>query len=213
MDLKDKNRGWIMEYTGTAGVLETALKSNRMVADGAFGTYYAKIYDEGSLPEMANVSAPDRVLAIHKAYIEAGAQIIRTNTFASNTISLGQDIDEVRNNIRCAVKIAREACARTDVLVAADIGPIPGDNMFDKEHIENEYVDIVNTFMELGVDILVFETFPELGFINKAIEAAGDKCFIITQFAINQFGYSSSGYSARKLIDEAAKNPYIDACG
>ena len=97
--------------------------------------------------------------------------------------------------------------------LAADIGPIPGENMFDKEYIENEYVDIVNTFKELGVDIFVFETFPELSFINKAIEAVGDKCFVITQFAINQFGYSSSGYSARKLIDEAAKNQYIDACG
>lgn len=202
-----------MKYSNTAGLLEERLKSSRINADGAFGTYYAKIYDEGSLPEMANVSAPDRVLAIHRAYIEAGAQIIRTNTFASNTVSLGQDIDDVRNNIRCAVKIAREACEGTGVLVAADIGPIPGENMFDKEHIENEYVDIVNTFKEHGVDIFVFETFPELSFINKAIEAAGDKCFVITQFAINQFGYSSSGYSARKLIDEAAKNQYIDACG
>ena len=202
-----------MKYSNTAGVLEERLKSSRINADGAFGTYYAKIYDAGSLPEMANVTAPDRVQAIHTAYIEAGAQIIRTNTFASNTVSLGQDIDDVRNNIRCAVKIAREACEGTDALVAADIGPIPGENMFDKEHIENEYVDIVNTFKELGVDIFVFETFSELGFINKAIEAAGDKCFVITQFAINQFGYSSSGYSARKLIDEAAKNPYIDACG
>ena len=202
-----------MKYSNTAGLLEERLKSSRINADGAFGTYYAKIYDEGSLPEMANVSAPDRVLAIHRAYIEAGAQIIRTNTFASNTVSLGQDIDDVRNNIRCAVKIAREACEGMGVLVAADIGPIPGENMFDKEYIENEYVDIVNTFKELGVDIFVFETFPELSFINKAIEAVGDKCFVITQFAINQFGYSSSGYSARKLIDEAAKNQYIDACG
>ena len=202
-----------MKYSNTAGLLEERLKSSRINADGAFGTYYAKIYDEGSLPEMANVSAPARVLAIHRAYIEAGAQIIRTNTFASNTVSLGQDIDDVRNNIRCAVKIAREACEGMGVLVAADIGPIPGENMFDKEYIENEYVDIVNTFKELGVDIFVFETFPELSFINKAIEAVGDKCFVITQFAINQFGYSSSGYSARKLIDEAAKNQYIDACG
>ena len=202
-----------MKYSNTAGVLEERLKSSRINADGAFGTYYAKIYDAGSLPEMANVTAPDRVQAIHTAYIEAGAQIIRTNTFASNTVSLGQDTDDVRNNIRCAVKIAREAVKGTDVLVAADIGPIPGENMFDKEHIEKEYVDIVNTFKKLGVDIFVFETFPELGFINKAIEAAGDKCFVITQFAINQFGYSSSGYSARKLIDEAAKNPCIDACG
>ena len=82
-----------------------------------------------------------------------------------------------------------------------------------KEHIEKEYVDIVNVFKECGVDIFVFETFPELGFIDKAIENAGENGFVITQFAINQFGYSSAGFSARKLIEEAEKNSYIDACG
>ena len=202
-----------MKYNGTAGILEERLKSERLTADGAFGTYYAKKYDTGSLPELANLQAPDRVLAIHKEYIEAGAKIIRTNTFASNTVCLGQDFDEVRINIKNAVGIAREAVKGTDVLVAADIGPIPGENMIEKEHLEKEYADIVNVFKECGVHIFVFETFSELGFIAKAIETVGNDGFVITQFAINQFGYSSAGFSARKLIDEAGSNPYIDACG
>ena len=96
--------------------------------------------------------------------------------------------------------MAREAVKGTDVLVAADIGPIPGENMIEKEHIEKEYVDIVNVFKECGVDIFVFETFPELGFIDKAIENAGENGFVITQFAINQFGYSSAGFSVRKPV-------------
>lgn len=202
-----------MGYTGTAGILETALKSKRMVADGAFGTYYAKKYDTGSLPELANSLAPEKVLAIHKEYIEAGAKIIRTNTFASNTVCLNQGFDEVKSNIKNAVEIARKAVEGSDVLVAADIGPIPGENMIEKEHLEKEYVDIVNVFKACGVDIFVFETFSELGFITKAVEEAGKDGFVITQFAINQFGYSSAGFSARKLIDEAGKNPFIDACG
>lgn len=202
-----------MKYNGTAGILEERLKSERLTADGAFGTYYEKKYDTGSLPELANSQAPDRVLAIHKEYIEAGAKIIRTNTFASNTVCLGQDFDEVRINIKNAVGIARAAVKGTDVLVAADIGPIPGENMIEKEHLEKEYADIVNVFKECGVHIFVFETFSELGFIAKAIETVGNDGFVITQFAINQFGYSSAGFSARKLIDEAGSNPYIDACG
>lgn len=141
-----KIRGLGMKYTGTAGILYDRLKSEILVADGAFGTYYAKKYDTGSLPELANLQASDRVLAIHKEYIEAGAKIIRTNTFASNTVCLGAGFDEVRNNIKNAVDIAREAVKGTDVLVAADIGPIPGENMIEKEHIEKEYVDIVNVF-------------------------------------------------------------------
>ena len=147
-----------MKYTGTAGILYDRLKSEILVADGAFGTYYAKKYDTGSLPELANLQAPDKVLAIHKEYIEAGAKIIRTNTFASNTVCLGMGFDEVRNNIKNAVDIARKAIKGTDVLVAADIGPIPGENMIEKEHLEEEYVDIVNVFKECGVDIFVFET-------------------------------------------------------
>ena len=62
-----------MKYTGTAGILYDRLKSEIMVADGAFGTYYAKKYDTGSLPELANLQASDRVLAIHKEYIESGS--------------------------------------------------------------------------------------------------------------------------------------------
>ena len=50
-----KIRGLGMKYTGTAGILYDRLKSEILVADGAFGTYYAKKYDTGSLPELANL--------------------------------------------------------------------------------------------------------------------------------------------------------------
>lgn len=202
-----------MKYTNTAGILEEKLGKERVIADGAFGTYYAKINDTSSLPELANSIAPDKVLAIHKAYIDAGAKIIRTNTFASNTVSFGQGFDAVKDNIINAVAIAREAVKGTDVLIAADIGPIPGENMIEKVHLEREYIDICKTFRQLGVDIFVFETFAELTNIGAAIEMVGKDSFVITQFAINQFGYSTAGLSARKLIEEAGNNQYIDACG
>jgi len=202
-----------MKYTNTAGILEEKLGRERVIADGAFGTYYAKINDTSSLPELANSIAPDKVLAIHKAYIDAGAKIIRTNTFASNTVSFGQGFDAVKDNITNAVAIAREAVKGTDVLIAADIGPIPGENMIEKVHLEREYIDICKTFRQLGVDIFVFETFAELTNIGAAIKMVGKDSFVITQFAINQFGYSTAGLSARKLIEEAGNNQYIDACG
>ena len=202
-----------MKYINTAGILEEKLSRERMIADGAFGTYYAKINDTSSLPELANSIAPDKVLAIHKAYIDAGAKIIRTNTFASNTVSFGQGFDAVKDNITNAVAIAREAVKGTDVLIAADIGPISGENMIDKVHLEREYKDICKIFRQLGVDIFVFETFAELANIEAAIEMVGEDSFVITQFAINQFGYSTAGLSARKLIEEAGNNRYIDACG
>ena len=110
------------------------LKDNKLITDGAFGTYYAGLYDTRELPEKSNIDNKDRVIRVHKEYIDAGAKLIRTNTFASNTINLDTDIDGVRSNIRAAVANAKEAVAQSgrEVYIAADIGPIPNDNMFDK---------------------------------------------------------------------------------
>ena len=61
------------------------LKRNRLIMDGAMGTYYAqKFARRGEPSEIGNFDAPDAIRAIHMEYIKAGANLIRTNTFASN---------------------------------------------------------------------------------------------------------------------------------
>lgn len=191
------------------------LKDNKLITDGAFGTYYAGLYDTRELPEKSNIDNKDRVIRVHKEYIDAGAKLIRTNTFASNTINLDTDIDGVRSNIRAAVANAKEAVAQSgsEVYIAADIGPIPNDNMFDKQMIEDEYVQIVKAFGEEKTEVYVFETFSDLSNIIPAINAVPDGAFVIVQFAISQFGYSNSGLSARKLISVADGIERIDAVG
>ena len=64
------------------------LKKNKLICDGAFGTYYGQLYDTDTLPEYDNINHPDKIRKIHEEYIEAGAMLIRTNTFASNSVSL-----------------------------------------------------------------------------------------------------------------------------
>lgn len=191
------------------------LKDNKLITDGAFGTYYAGLYDTRELPEKDNINNKDRVIGIHKEYIDSGAKLLRTNTFACNTINLDMDMDGVRSNIKAAVSNARQAVALSgkEVYVAADIGPIPDDNMFDRQIIENEYVQLVQTFAELDVDIYVFETFSDISDIIKAIMAAPEDAFVIVQFTVNQFGYSNAGLSARKLISLAEEIDRIDAVG
>ena len=83
-----------------------------------------------------------------------------------------------------------------------------------------EYKVLAETFIEKGVSILIFESFAELDVIIPAIEHAkklaansGMDLFIIVQFALNQFGYSAAGLSARKLIEDASKINEIDALG
>lgn len=205
----------------------------KLLFDGAFGTYYAQLYDTRELPELANTLNPERVLKIHKEYIEAGAQIIRTNTFACNMQALGMPWEQVKENIRSGYRLAVEAVkkaqtgyegmvtaeetgqppASCDIFVAADIGQIPYNNSVEKEAISKEYVEICRTFLEEGATLFVFETFSELDDITEAIEFIGEKAYVIVQFSVNQFGYSHAGLSARKLIERAQKLSGVDAIG
>lgn len=193
--------------------IQERLKKQKLLFDGAFGTYYAQLYDTVELPELANTMHPERVCRIHQEYIEAGAQIIRTNTFASNTVSLGLPREKVQENIRQGYALACRAAADKDVYIAADIGQIPYDNQKDRESISGEYAEIVRTFLEEGARIFVFETFSDMEDIREAIELIGDKAFVIVQFSVNQFGYSHLGLSAGKLLHRAETTKWVDAIG
>lgn len=193
--------------------IQDKFKKQKLLFDGAFGTYYAQVYDTKELPELANTNYPERVRKIHGEYIEAGAQIIRTNTFASNTISLDMPWEAVQENIRQGYRLACEKAQPKNIYIAADIGQIPYDNQADRDNVSKEYVEICHTFLEEGAEIIVFETFSDIEDIHEAIEFIGDQAFIIVQFSVNQFGYSQSGLSARKLIQRAENIEYVDAVG
>ena len=192
--------------------IQDKLKQQKLLFDGAFGTYYAQLYDTKELPELANTVHPERVRGIHEEYIAAGAQVIRTNTFASNTISLELPWEAVQENIRQGYRLAQEA-ANSDTYIAADIGQIPCDNQADREAVSKEYVEICRTFLEDGAEIFVFETFSDMEDIRDAIDFIGDQAFVIVQFSVNQFGYSHSGLSARKLMQRAESTKGVDAVG
>ena len=193
--------------------LRDALQTNKLLFDGAFGTYYSYLYDTKELPELANSRYPERVRRIHDEYIEAGAQLIRTNTFASNTISMGKSWDVVQENIRQGYRLAKKAVGNSAATIVADIGQIPCENQVDRERIAKEYVEICRTFLEEGAQAFVFETFSDMEEITEAIQFIGDKAFVIVQFSVNQFGYSQSGLSARKLVERAERIAEIDAVG
>lgn len=193
--------------------IQDKLKTRKLIFDGAFGTYYAQVYDTKELPELANTKYPERVRKIHEEYIEAGAQMIRTNTFASNTVSMDMPWEPVQDNIRQGYRLAREAAQAQNIYIAADIGQIPYENQVGQEKAAKEYVKICRTFLEEGASIFVFETFPDMEDIWEAIELIRDQAFVIVQFSVNQFGYSNSGLSARKLIQRAENTEWVDAVG
>jgi len=199
------------------------LKTRRLVTDGAMGTYYAKWGEKESLvSEWANIKEPEIIAGIHRAYLAAGATLIRTNTFAAGRqigINAGQQEELVRAACRIAKSEIEAHTARTGkpCFLAGDIGPL-------REFMENgettdteaEYRALVDLFLEEGVDVLWFETFPDLGGMEKAVSYAREKCpsiFCAGLFCVNQNGYSVSGIRADRLIAQAAQSAALDAVG
>ena len=138
--------------------LREYLKETNLITDGAFGTYFAAKYQTQEIPELANLSDPEKVKKIHEEYLNAGANFIRTNTFAANTETLQERFPEVEKNIRAAVEIARSAADGKNVWIAGDIGPIPVNGTEDAAAAADEYYQIAKTFAEIGVKVLDFET-------------------------------------------------------
>ena len=193
------------------------LKKSKLIADGSFGTYYSQKYKTVDIPEYANITASQRISEIHTEYINSGAKLIRTNTFASNTYSLDCSIEEVKENIKAAYKIAKEAVEQSgkEIFIAGNIGPVPAVFQPDFEAVEEEYYQIAKTFIDEGADILCFETFTDNEHILPAIKRIKDECnpFIIVQFCVNQYGYSEAGESAERLVSETAFSKCVDAVG
>ena len=75
--------------------LREYLKTTNLITDGAFGIYFAAKYQTQDIPELANITATEKVKKIHEEYLNAGAKFIRTNTFASNKETLQEDFAEV----------------------------------------------------------------------------------------------------------------------
>src|ERR1700676_4478853 len=109
--------------------LLTRMKQSAVLCDGAMGTllygkgiFINRCYDE------LNVSQPDLIRGIHHEYLQAGAEIIETNTFGGNSFRLGRHslADKVNEVNRAGVRLARETAKSFDVWVAGSGGPVGG---------------------------------------------------------------------------------------
>lgn len=192
------------------------LKDNKLITDGSFGTYFTDRFNTDEMPELANTRHGEWVEEIHKAYIEAGARLIRTNTFAANTVLLDADMETVQENIKKAVSHAKKVVEGSEqIFIAGDIGPIPKTGMMEEGALEEQYYELAKTFIKEGIDILTFETFADMEHILPAIRRIKEEndIFVMVQFSVNQFGYTNAGLSARRLLTDALKIAEIDAVG
>ena len=159
-----------------------------LVFDGAMGTMLQEAgLKAGELPELLNFSHPETVTAIHRAYVEAGADVISANTFGANAHKLG-DAASVEDVFAAAIACARKSGAR---YVAADIGPIGallkplGTMDFDEAY--DLFAQQARAAQAAGADLFVVETMTDL-LEAKAAVLACLECTELPVVATMTFG-------------------------
>ena len=154
------------------------LKDSILVADGAMGSMLHEAVGAQRCFDELNTTEPEAVFRVHQAYIEAGAQIIETNTFGANRfklapLGLGDEVQRLNSR---GVKIAREAreSAAREVLIAGSIGPlglgVQARHPDDKEILDVFYEQAL-ALEERGVDFYILETFSYIEEVLLAVDA------------------------------------------
>lgn len=156
-----------------------------LLADGAMGTMlHARGIGFDQCFDELNLTNPAAVADIHKAYIDAGAQLILTNTFGANRYKLGKHglESKVAEVNRAGVELARRAVAASfkEVLIAGDIGPlgvhIAPFGRVQPDEARAAFAEQITALAAAGADLIVIETMSDLYEIQEAIRAARQAC-------------------------------------
>jgi methionine synthase / methylenetetrahydrofolate reductase (NADH) len=197
------------------------LKDTILIADGAMGSLLHDSVGAQRCFDELNTTEPEAVFRVHQSYIEAGAQIIETNTFGANRfklapLGLGDEVQRLNSR---GVKIAREArdSAKREVLVAGSMGPLGlgvQSRHPEPEEIKEIFYEQALALEERGVDLYILETFAYIEELELAIDA-------IRSFSglpiIAQLTYSEEGTTFGDLRPVAAaaqlKNKHVQVIG
>src|SRR5437763_11974102 len=174
----------------------TRLQKSAVLCDGAMGTlryskgvFINRCYDE------LNLSQPDLIRGVHREYLQAGAEIIETNTFGGNSFRLARHsmADRVHEVNLAGARIAKEAAKSFDGWVGGSIGPLGirieplGKTSF--EEARAAFREQISALLEGGVDVLILETFGYLEELHQAYKAAREvdsNVPVIAQVTVNE---------------------------
>ena len=156
------------------------IKTTPLIFDGAMGTV---LYEKGiflnTCYDELNITNPDLIKSIHEDYINAGADVILTNTFGANKIKLEKFglADKVKEINKKGVEIAKEAIANQDeIYILASIGSnLSSGEILTSENIQtikDSYKEQISALVEEGIDGIIFETFFDLQELILAGEIA-----------------------------------------
>jgi len=193
-------------------VLGRELSQAILILDGAMGTELERRGYKTRLPlwsAQALLDAPELVLQIHKDYIEAGADIITTNTFRTNPYTVkksGLKISDARKLTEIACNLAKMARGNSKVAIAGSVAPIedcfrpdlyPGDQLAEKDHYEH-----IKNLKQGGVDFILAETMisiKEAQIVLRQAERLNMKAMV--SFALNKDGNILNGDNLFEAFD------------
>lgn len=148
-----------------------------IIFDGAMGTMLQRYgMKPGTLPEALNIADPELIQRIHREYLEAGADVITTNTFGANAYKLSTSGYTVAQVVQAAVENAKIARGERQALIALDLGPIGkmmkpiGSLEFDGAY--EYFKEQIVAGAAAGADLVLIETMSDLGETRAAVLAA-----------------------------------------
>ncbi len=191
------------------------LKENILLADGANGTYLAeKGIDEKENKSLQSIINPRLVREIHAEYLNAGADIITTNTFDANYLKLQSTKYSIKEVLSKSVSLAKEALEnnKKKKFIAGSVGPLGvllrPYGILTFQEMSDIFSGIISVLVSNGVDLIIFETFTSLLELKAAVNAARkiSDIPIISSMTFNLDGISILGDEIEKSLIEIHSN-------
>lgn len=189
--------------------LKTYLAHHPLVFDGGMGTYYKAA--PGLACEQANTADPDGVLAVHRAYLEAGAQALKTNTFGLTAMAARQE-PGWQALADAGYALAVQA-AQDKAYVFADLGPVPDT---EERPAGQVYTEVAERMLDQGAEYFLFETLSSDAGVLEAVQAIRARCphaFVLVSFAALPDGYTREGLACSQLLQRMQASGLVDAAG
>ena len=186
------------------------LSCRPLLFDGGMGTYYKAA--PGIECERANQTDPAGVQAVHREYLEAGADAIKTNTFGLPRMAAAHT-PGWEALAEAGWKLAEAAAAPAGAFVFADLGPAPETEALPAAQV---YTAVAEQFRKLGAKNFLFETLSSDAGILEAVrtlKAAEPDAFVIVSFAVLPDGYTREGLYCKDLVRRMSESGCVDAVG
>ena len=181
-----------------------------LLFDGGMGTYYKA--KPGTECEQGNLLDPAGVRKVHREYLAAGAEAIKTNTFGLPRMAAARQPDW-QALARAGWKLAAEAAVETGAAVFADLGPAPDTEAAPAGSI---YTAVARCFVEQGAKNFLFETLSSDAGVLEAVQAVKAQvpdAFVLISFAVLPDGYTREGMYSKDLVRRMTESGIVDAVG